>query len=197
MKLSDFDTLAEAKSATAVRGKLIHRNSMNAMLSEADRYTRLKDIAADPTHPLQDKVAAFMDSTEFNFMQDNETGLKVTAMMDELITHENDPALQAVRDMSVAKANESYKPFENATQYDWLKAKGTCPTKPVTAINGWVKIFLTRDVEAHAPQVYGMVQEVKTRVAGFSTISKAGDYVVQVPRGFRQMYVDDAYEAIE
>lgn len=197
--LAEFDTLQAAKECTQTRGKMIHRNSMNAWLSQAGKYRRLKEIAADETNPLGDGVAAFLDSTEYNLIQTSETGQGVIQLMQALILAEgNDPALQAVLDKCIAEANEVYCPHANATEYDFKRAKGLPITqKEVTPVNGWIKITLTQDVEAHRPQVYVDIQGVKQRVTGFGLVDKAGDYLAQVPRGYASFYVDDAYGVIQ
>lgn len=195
--LAEFDTLKAAKDYPQTRGKMIHRNSMNAWLSQAGKYRRLKAIAADQSHPLGDGAAAFLDSSEYNLIQTSETGQGVIALMQALIAAEgNDPALQAVLDKGIAAANEIYYPHANATQHDFAKAKGNCPVKAVAPVNGYLKITLTQDVEAHRPQVYAMVQDVKTHVTTFSGVSKAGDYLAQVPRGYSELLVDNYYGVI-
>lgn len=195
--LAEFDTLQAAKEYPQTRGKMIHRNSMNAWLSQAGKYRRLKEIAADANNPLGDGAAAFLDSTEYNLIQTSETGQGVIQLMQALILAEgNDPALQAVLDKGIAAANEVYYPHANATEYDFAKAKGICPIKTVTPVNGYLKITLTQDVEAHRPQVYAMVQDVKQYVTTFGTVSKAGDYLAQVPRGYSELLVDNYYGVI-
>lgn len=195
--LAEFETLEAAKEYTQVRGKMIHRNSMNAWLSEAGKYRRLKAIAADENHPLGDGAAAFLDSTEYNLIQSSETGQGVIALMQALVAAEgNDVALQAVLDKAIASSNEVYYPHENATAHDFAKAKGVCPVKEVAPVNGYLKITLTQDVEAHRPQVYAEVQGTMQRVTGFDVVKKTGDYLAQVPRSHSVFYVDDYYGAI-
>lgn len=197
-QLSEFETLQEARDYPFTQGKMIHRNSMNAWLSGAGKYRRLKAIAADESHPLGDGAAAFLDSTEYNLIQSSETGQGVIALMQALIAAEgNDPALQAVLDKGIATANEIIHPYANVSEYEWRKARGeTVETKQVTPVNGWLKITLTQDVEAHRPQVYAEVQGTMQRVTGFGLVEKAGDYLAQVPRGYSAFYVDDAYGAM-
>lgn len=92
--------------------------------------------------------------------------------------------------------DEDSKPYKNATAHDFAKAKGTCPVKPVTPINGYLKITLTQDVEAHRPQVYAMVQDVKQYLTTFGVVSAAGDYLAQVPRQYSELLIDDYYGVI-
>lgn len=195
--LAEFETLEAAKEYPQVRGKMIHRNSMNAWLSGARKYRRLKAIAADESHPLGDGAAAFLDSTEYNLIQSSATGQGVIALMQALVAAEgNDAALQAVLDKAIAAANEVYYPHANATEYDFAKDKGICPVKTVTPVNGYLKITLTQDVEAHRPQVYAMVQDVRQYVTTFGVVSKADDYLAPVPRQYSELLVDNFYGVI-
>ncbi len=193
--LAEFDTLEVARAYPKIRGKMIHRNSMNAWLSQAGKYRRLKEIAADATNPLGDGAAAFLDSTEYNLIQTSETGQGVIQLMQALILAEgNDPALQAVLDKGIAAANEVYYPHANATEYDFKRAKGLpIAQKEVTPVNGYIKITLTQDVEPHRPQVYVDIQGSLIRKTGFGLVGKAKDYHAEVPRGYDRFYVDDAY----
>ena len=196
--LAEFETLEAAKEYPQVRGKMVHRNSMNAWLSEANKYRRLKAIAADENHPLGDGAAAFLDSTEYNLIQSSETGKGVIQLMQALVAAEgNDAALQLVLDKAIAAANETYYPYENATAHDFAKAKGNCPVKAVTPVNGYLKITLTQDVEAHAPAIYATMQGVRKQVGTFPKISKSGDYIHKVQAGFSNYEIDNYYGAIK
>ncbi|WP_290738383.1 hypothetical protein [Haliea sp.] len=196
-QLHEFETLQSARDHVEVQGKMIHRNSMNAWLAAAGKYRRLKEIASDSSHPLGDGAAAFLDSDEYNLIQSSETGQNIIQLMQSLIAAEgNDPALQGVLDKAIAAANEVYYPYANATAHDFAKAKGSCPVKTVTPVNGYLKIILTQDVEAHRPQAYAMVQDVKTHVTTFGVVSKSGDYLAQVPRQYSELLVDNFYGAI-
>lgn len=195
---SEFETLQEARDHVEVQGIMIHRNSMNAWLSAANKYRRLKEIASDATHPLGDGAAAFLDSTEYNLIQSSETGQSVIALMQALVQAEgNDAALQAVLNKAIAAANQSYKPHENLSEYEWLKSRGVSIEKiAIEPVNGWLKITTASDCEAHRPQVYADIQGTMQRVTGFGVVDKADDYLAQVPRGYSVLYVDDHYGVI-
>lgn len=196
--LEDFESVEAARAHTVIVGKMIHRNSMNAWLAQAGRYRRLKAIAADDTHPLADGVAAFLDSTEYNLIQSSETGQGVIALMQALIAAEgeNGQLLQPVLDRAIAAANEVTRPFESASLYDWQRARGIAiPQVSVPVSGGWIKITVTQDVEPHRPQIYVETLGIKRRIAGFDTVSSAGDYLAYVG-GFTSVWVDDAYGVI-
>ena len=196
-QLHEFETLQSAREHVEVQGKMIHRNSMNAWLATAGKYRRLKEIASDSSHPLGDGAAAFLDSDEYNLIQSSETGQNIIKLMQSLIAAEgNDPALQGVLDKGVAAANEVYYPYANATAHDFAKAKGSCPVKAIEPINGYLKITLTQDVEAHRPQVYAIVQGVRQYVTTFGVVSKADDYLAPVPRQYSELLVDNFYGVI-
>lgn len=194
-KLEEFETLKSARSYVEKQGKLIHRNTMNLILAKNNCYNRLKEIAENSLHPMRDLVGAFIDSTEYNLIQSSETGQGVIALIQSLIAHENNDAdFTNVLSTSIGLANKEYNPYENVSEYEWRKARGeVVNTKQVVPSNGWLKITVTQDVEAHRPQVYAEVQDVKVRITGFGLIEKAGDYLAQVPRGHEVLYVDDYY----
>jgi len=195
--LAEFDTLEAAKEYPQTRSKMIHRDTMNFLLAKHSRYKRLKEIANNPLNPLSELVDAFMDSTEYNLIQSSATGQGVIGLMQQLIVSEgNDEGLQSVLDAAIATANEVYYPYANATEHDFAKAKGTCPTKQVTPVNGYLKITLTQDVEAHRPSVYAIIDGVNTYITAFSEVGAAKSYNCQVPRGHTEFYVDDTYGAI-
>jgi hypothetical protein len=195
--LAEFDTLEAAKEYPQSRGKMIHRDTMNFLLAKHSRYKRLKEIANDQLNPLSELVDAFMDSTEYNLIQSSVTGQGVIGLMQQLIASEgNDENLQSVLNAAIATANEVYYPYANATEHAFLKAKGTCPTKQVTPIGGYLKITLTQDVEAHRPSVYAMIDGVNTYITTFSEVGAAKSYICQVPRGYIELYVDNAYGAL-
>jgi hypothetical protein len=196
-QLKEFGTLKLAKEYPQSRGKMIHRDTMNFLLAKHSRYKRLKEIANDPLNPLSELVDAFMDSTEYNLIQSSVTGQGVIGLMQQLIASEgNDENLQSVLDAAIAIANEVYYPHTNATEHAFLKAKGTCPTKQVTPTGGYLKITLTKDVEPHRPSVHGVIDGVNTYITTFSEVSAAKPYICQVPRGYTEFYVDNAYGAI-
>lgn len=193
-QLAEFDTLAEAKAYTQTQGKLIPRTTMNSLLGDAGLMLAFEEEAKT-----DDRFAAFMHptSTEYNFMIGNPTGDKQIAMLDDIIAEGKFPALAALKPIVLHIANPITTPYANATEYDFKRAKGLpIAQKEVTPFNGWLKITLTQDVEAHRPQVYAEVQGTMQRVTGFGAVEKAGDYLAQVPRGYSVLYVDDHYGAI-
>lgn len=198
-QLKEFETLEDARAYQAVEGKMIHRNTMNLILAQNNCYNRLKDIGSNPLHPLRDLVSAFIDSTEYNLIQSSPTGQGVIALMQSLIQYEgNDADLTNVLNTSIAAANTTYKPYENVSEYDWRIACGhEIDKKQATPANGYIKITLTQDVEAHRPQIYAEEQGVIIRIAGFKEIEKTGDYVASVPRNYSIFYVDDCYGVFE
>jgi len=196
MNLQDFDTLADAKLYSQTHPKLIHRDTMNSLLADAQLYVTFKAIAQDTSNPqLQNLIAAFLDSQEYNFMVGNATGDRQIAALDGLIALGGDlgAALAQIRPIILAIANPTTNPFANSTQHDFALAKGFIVRIEKQAVDGWLKITTSADCEAHRPQVYVDVQGVMRRVAGFDVVSVAGDYITQVTRGYTSYFVDNAY----
>ena len=197
MNLTDFNTLAEAKAHPTTAGKLIHRDTMNSLLASAGLYVAFKNMALDSNNPFQDLIAAFLDSEEYNFMLDSATGVRQIAALDTMIAAGGDlgAALAALKPVILGIANPVSYPFATATAHDFAKAKGSMVYVQVTPSGGWVKITTTADCEAHRPQIYAEIQGVKQRIAGFDLVSKAGDYLAQVPRGYT-LFVDNHYGVV-
>lgn len=122
----DETALGEAHAFVAYTGKLIHRNTMNSLLTQSGVYTAFKKLAADDGHPWQDAAAAFLDSTEFNFMQSDTTGMIQIGMLDQMIASnitvdvgnrsvDVSTALVNVKATAIAIANTPYYPFATVT----------------------------------------------------------------------------------
>lgn len=195
-QLAEFETLEAAKLYTYTQGKLIPRVTMNSLLGDAGLM-----LAFEVEAKTDDRFAAFMHptSTEYNFMvgDGTTTGDRQIAMLDDIIAEGKFPALEALKPIVLHIANPTATPYANTAEYDFKRAKGlSIPQKEVMPVNGYIKITLTQDVEAHRPQVFADIQGVKQRITGFGLVDKAGDYLAQVPRGYASFYVDDAYGAI-
>jgi hypothetical protein len=202
MILSDFNTLVEARAYVTTQPKLIHRDSMNSLLASAGLYIALKDIALDTTNPFQNLISAFLDSVEYNFMLNSDTGNRQISALDSIVSAGGamGSAIASIRPLILSMANPEIQPFEFSTEHDFLKAKGGMTYALVTVEQGFCTITTTADTEAHIPQIYkrisfsnGDVEYV--RVAGFGVVSTAGQYRVQSP-SFPVMYVDDAYSVV-
>lgn len=192
------ELLALAKAEKVTVGKLIHRDSMNSLLASAGMYNALKAIAADTNNPDSDAMAAFLDSTEYNFIVGDTTGDRQIAAMDAIISEGGvlGAGLGAIKPVIIAMANRESDAYPNVTLHDIKTATGTITRVSKQAVNGWLKITTTADCEAHRPQIYVDVQGVLQRVAGFNVVSVKGDYVAQVPRVYAEYFVDDAYGVI-
>jgi len=83
--LTDEDLLALAQAENTVVGAYINRNTMNSLMAQNGIYSAVKAVAATDGHPAQDAFAAFIDSVEFNFIQNDSTGAIQIAMLDGLI----------------------------------------------------------------------------------------------------------------
>ena len=200
MNLQDFATLADAKLYSQTHPKLIHRDTMNSLLADAQLYVTFKAIAQDASNPqLQNLIAAFLDSQEYNFMVGNATGDRQIAALDGLIALGGDlgAALAQIRPIILAIANPIVYPFANSTEHDFALAKGFIVRKAVGQVDGILVITTTADCEAHRPQVYQYIASVDyyKRVAGFGEVSTAGTYKIQVPR-VPNLFIDDYYGVV-
>ena len=192
-QLSEFDTLQDAKDYTQTKGVEIPRRRMNGILAKHGLFNLLQKLAET-----DDRAAAFMHSSNlfYNFIIGDPDGDAHIAMLDDLINSGADSRIEQVKPIIIAMANQSYKPYEKATKHDFEKAKGTIGKATATPKNGWLRITITADCEAHNPQVYANIQGVQRRVAGFGIVEKAGDYLAQVPSQYSTLLVDDAYGVV-
>lgn len=206
--LKDFATKQDAIDYPAIRTGFISANSMNSQLAQKNLTRAMQIISETDGHPAQDAMLSFFDprSTEYNFIIGDETGDAQIALLDSLIAA--GAALDTIvggttiavatkfaelKPILIQKCNKPYQPYKNITDHQWQLAKETITRTPITATNGLVSITTSVDVEAHAPQIYQLVNGVYyKRVAGFPTISTAGVYHAQCPQ-LNNLYVDDAY----
>ena len=140
MKLTDFDTIADAKAWEQTRGQQISRNEMNALLAGAGIYVAFKHIAENDAHPFQNMIAAFLDATQYNFTQSDPIGAQNTAVLDAMIAAElpESPALTGAvsRSQAIAAAG-THKSGINASgriaRCGAVAAQGS-------AVVGWVSV---------------------------------------------------------
>jgi len=200
MTLSDFATLAEAQAHTeVVDKKQVGSGQARGFFVSSGIWTALRQIQADMAHPLYalaDAVIVTASDASSFFGLDTATaeGQGNLAAADTMVAAGIMTEVQKVSLLSLA-LTPSY-PHANATQADFAKAKGIMVYKEVTPENGWLKITTTADCEAHRPQIYATIQGVKRRVAGFDTVSAAGDYLAQVPQDYTMLEVDNFYGSV-
>ena len=200
--LNEFDSLTAAKEYTYSKGKLIHRNTMNFILAQNNCYTKLKDISKNILHPMQDLVAAFLDSTEYNLIQTSVTGQGVINLIQKLIDYESGDFktnLSVVLATSIAVANPEYHPYEGVSEYDWRVARNEDIAKlRVVPNKGYVDVKLTISTEEHNPRVYVKVADNDYRyVTSLRNLSTPSIYSCQVPSNYSEFYVDNFYEGLE
>lgn len=212
--LADFNTLAEARAYTETMGRLIPRNSMNAILAKAGLSAALDYIKSTYGHPAQDAVISFLDpgSIDYNFIvgDGTTTGDEQIASLDAMIsagisvtfgdgelqrTVDVSAGLSIIRPELIARCNKTVHPFANTSQYEFDLAKGNAiAKKPLAYQQGYVFITTTSDCGRHNPQILKKIGEHYVRVASFSGVEQAGEYKAQVPSG--ELYVHDAYGVI-
>ena len=202
MQLKDFNTLAEAQAYTVTQPKLIHRDTMNSLLADAQLYVTFKAIAEDTSNPaLQNMISAFLDSEEYNFMIGNPTGDRQIAALDSIISGGGPlaTALTAIRPIILSIANPTTAPYANATLNDFAVAKDDqtrFKAVPASAINDkWLTLMWAGEFEAHRPSVYFVQGGKKRRLTNFPLIESAGTYECFVNNN-QNLFVDNAYNAV-
>ena len=212
MSAENFDTLQEYREYAQWIESLIHRDTFNGYLASVNVYSAMKKIARTEGHPAQNDMDAFMDSVEFNFMQNSPTGILQIAAYESLVAANISIEMSGVsvpvsqilgqlKPVVLARANTLYFPNEKATKQDFDIGHGTINRKSVTVEKGFCTILLSADAEEkHNPQVYRKVTFVDesieyVRVAGFRDVELAGTYRIQCP-SFPDLYIDDAYRVV-
>ena len=200
MALSDFATLAEAQAHTAVTDKKqVGSGQARGFFVSSGIWTALRQIQSDMTHPLYalaDAVIVTSSDGSSYFGMDSSTAEGQGNLAASQILVDAGVMTEAQKLELFSKALTVTKPYENAIQADFLKAKGLTTYIQLTPVNGWLKITTTADCEAHRPQVFADIQGIKRRVAGFDVVSVAGSYITQVPREHGTLYVEDAYNVV-
>jgi hypothetical protein len=212
MSAENFNTLQEYREYAQWIESLIHRDTFNGYLASVNVYSAMKKIASTEGHPAQNSMDAFMDSVEFNFMQNSPTGILQIAAYESLVAANISIEMNGVsvpvsqilgqlKPVVLSRANTLYFPNEKATKQDFEIGHGTINRKSVTVEKGFCTIVLIADAEEkHNPQVYRKVTFVDEsieyiRVAGFRDVQLAKTYRIQCP-SFPDLYVDNAYGVV-
>ena len=193
MQLKDFESLEKAKEHVTTLERMISHDMVLVFLTKNSCIKSLRDSDDESAQGFWLAVSSGVQ--EFNVMNSHEVGKVNQSLLSHLV---NVGAVnQAFADDCITYANKSIKPYENATLYQFLKAKNQCPLKEAVNLNGWIKIVTKAACESHRPQVFVEVSGIKKRIAGFEAINEPGEYICQVPRGYAKYFVEDAYDVIE
>lgn len=202
MKLGDFETLSAARTHTESRGVILNANDMGVIFDKHPGNLSALEAIESTDESVRVFLTLFRSGGgRFDFRK-NEVEDSAETDGDRLSNKMNSLVEAGTLTLGFATAvfnaaNVTVKPFENVSEYDWRKARGEdIDTKQVVPANGWIKITLTQDVEAHRPQVYALVQNARQHVTTFGVVSKAGNYLAQVPRQYAELLVDNFYGAI-
>ena len=161
-------------------------------------YSRFKEIALDSTHPFQDMIAAFLDSSNYNFIVGDETGDSQIVAMNTIIAANIDvsAALTVIKSIILSEANVDSQPFANATQAQFNSAKGLFTSKSISYISGKaIKVTLNTSfderVAAHTWRLYSGSQPINAGKNVYMkeadsyiiemTGKQSGDYEIRVP----------------
>ena len=205
--LAEFDTLELAKEYFYKTYRKIGGNEARQLFSLAGVMDAIEAAQSDTTPcinieaginttvgQLAKAVVATVNNGQFATDPTLEDG-KLNRVASSFLVA-NGVYSEQVEAVFFGRAEDVLYPYANATQHTFLKAKGTCPTKKVISNEGYLKITLTQDVEAHRPSVHAIIDGVVTYITTFSEVSVAKSYNCQVPRGYTELYVDNAYGAI-
>ena len=193
MHLKDFSTITEARQYGTAKGRMISHDMIVVFLTKNQCITSLQAATDESAKGFWLAVSSGVQ--EFNVMSSHPVGQGNQQLLSHMVSI--GAVSQSFADDCLSYANFTIYPHANATEYDFKRAKVLPITqKEVKPVNGWLKITLTQDVEAHRPQVYAEVQGTIQRVTGFGLVKKVGDYLAQVPRGYSVLYVDNHYGVI-
>jgi len=189
MLLSQFDTLQESKEYTEQKGRMISHDMIVVFLTKNQCITSLQAATDESAKGFWLAVSSGVQ--EFNVMSSHPVGQGNQQLLAHMVSI--DAVNQSFADDCLSYANFTICPHANATEYDFKRAKGLPITqKEVTPFNGWIKITLTQDVEAHRPHLYIYVQGVKKHVGTAPELSKSGDYLVRASSN-QTHHIDDLY----
>lgn len=197
--LSEFDTLTEAKQYTETRGVILNANDMGVLFDKHPGTLGSLESIEGHNESVKIFLTLFRSGGgRYDFrkkpagVNEETDGEQLKTKMQQLV--EAGVVSAAFATDVFNTANPVTHPHANATKYDFKRAKGLpIAQKEVTPINGYIKITLTKDVEAHSPRVYADVQGIKHYITSFGVVSSAKGYPAQVPKTHTKFYVDDAY----
>jgi len=203
--------LQQVREYTVTQPVFITSNTMTVYVVTAGLYDVFSDAANNLDSPVRGICMALMDrlrgQSEFNLSASLPLGQANIQMFDVLIAAmtEHSAALTQLKNTLLAVSNKTVSPFANTTLHEVLIERGVCPTMPVTASGGYVKITILSDCAPHKPRLMALNPRTEKwqRINNFSNadntpIFKAGVYDAAVPQQFAgwQLAVDDAYGVI-
>lgn len=186
MKLSDFNTLAEAKAHTETKGRMISPDMMVAFLAtfQIGRAVEVEDSEAAFAFR-----KALQFGSEFNLI--NGHPASVLPLLNQIVA-----ASQAFKNYVIAYANPSHQPFLGATQSQFNSARNLFSAQIITHTTGKnIAITLSADlVEKVAATVWlkesGFADENMGRSVHMQAAQRyridmrgkaSGEYEIRVP----------------
>jgi hypothetical protein len=201
MSLKDFSTLAEAQAFELITDKKqVGSGQARGFFVSEGIWTALRQIQSDITHPLfalADAVIVTASDASSYFGLDTTTaeGQGNLVAADTMVAANIITEAQKLTLLSLA-LNSAY-PYVTATQADFDRARGLMVyTQSIQQTNGFIKLNVSADCEAHRPQIYAIVLGIKTKVGTAPEISKAGAYLARVPTNHSSYIVENYYGVI-
>jgi len=204
MDISDFETLALAQVHPKYTDKKkVGSGQARGYFVSSGIWVRLRAIQSDTSHllyALADAIIITASDAESYFGIDPLLADGVANLIGLNTLYSAGEVTEAQRDYFLSMSVTITCPFANKTEQDFQIAKGTIQRMSVTVEKGFCTITTLEDTPAHEPQIYRRVtfsngDHLDVRVAGFTTVQKAGVYRVQCPSD-PDMYVDDAYRVL-
>jgi hypothetical protein len=201
MSLSDFATLADAQVFELITDKKqVGSGQARGFFVSEGVWTTLRQIQADINNPLfalADAVIVTASDASSYFGLDTTTAegrgnlVAANAMVAAGIMTE------AQKVTLLALALKSTYPHAEANQAAFDRAKGLMVyTQAIQQTNGFIKLNVSTDCEAHRPQIFAVVQGINTQVGTGPEISKAGSYLARVPTNHSSYIVENYYGVI-
>jgi len=200
MKLSDFESLQEAKQYSETHYSKIHKDNINGftgvmgikdILASESANTKVIFIIGNIPTTIGQVVSSLFSIDEINIDPyhpvGNQNRIAAQILVDEGIL------TQEIVDAFFSLGTKVVYPFYKTTEYEFKYAKSLLTFHKLVSFKNWVRLDLVSDCEKHNPQIFVDILGIKRRVSSFSDVEKAGSYLAQVPEGYSDYYVGDAY----
>ena len=202
MSLQDFASLAEAHSHKETKGRMTSPDMVVSLLTENDSVITLQDKAKTDTKAAGFLLALNGSVSEYNLITGHYIGGKQQLLLIYvqyllILKYQTGLMTEAQKVSLLALALKSTYPHANATQADFDRAKGLMAyTQAIQQTNGFIKLTVSADCEAHRPQILAVVQGINTQVGTAPVISNVGEYLARVPTNHSSYIVENYYGVI-
>lgn len=208
MKLSDFNTLADAKNYFEVQYSLITSGLASQYFGLTgmrqtieDNFDNITEVTVHPSFPattigqLCKTIMNSLNGTGFATNPDKQDGVLNRACGNILVAQ--NIFSQELIDGFFALGESKTFPFANETEHTFMVANGTIPVVPATlsAMDDYIVIDVITGCEKHNPRV---TTSDGKRVTSFYNVELPGYYIAKVPNEYlgQNLFVDNAYDVL-